>query len=267
VQAYVYAAYLARAYFALEAKDMETHERFRNKAIELKAAFNRDFWVDKHGWFAMGLDGEKNQIDALASNMGHCLWTGIIDTDKAPIVAERLMAPEMFTGWGIRTLSERAVGYNPMSYHCGSVWPHDNAIIAAGLMRYGFVDEAVRLIMGLFEAAEFQGHRLPELFGGLARDDVPFPVPYPSSCSPQAWAAASPLLCLRTMLRLDPWLPHGKVWLNPVLPPGIGYLKVERIPLGGRGVTVEVADGRTKVEGLPPEVELIEQPRHPLTAA
>ena len=111
------------------------------------------------------------------------------------------------------------------------------------------------------------GYSLPELFGGLARDDVPFPVPYPSSCSPQAWAAASPLLCLRTLLRLDPWLPHGKVWLNPVLPPGIDYLKVERIPLAGRGVTVEVADGRTKVEGLPPEVELIEQPRHPLTAA
>ena len=267
VQAYVYAAYLARAYFALEADDLDTFHRFRAKATDLKAAFNRDFWVEERGWFAMGLDGDKNQIDALASNMGHCLWTGIVDTDKAHLVAERLMAPDMFTGWGIRTLSERAVGYNPMSYHCGSVWPHDNAIIAAGLMRYGFVDEALRVIMGLLRAAEFQGHRLPELFGGLARDDVSFPVAYPSSCSPQAWAAASPLLCLRTMLRLDPWLPHGKLWLDPVLPPDIGYLRVERIPLAGRGVTVEVTDGSTKVEGLPPDVELIEQPRHPLTAA
>src|SRR5437588_2998250 len=236
VQAYVYAAYLARAYFALEANDMEAHNRFRTKANELKAAFNRDFWVEERGWFAMGLDGEKNQIDALASNMGHCLWTGIIDTDKAPIVVERLMASDMFTGWWIRTLSERAVGYNPMSYHCGSGWPHDNAILAAGPMRDAFVDEAVRVIMGLFGAAELQGHRLPELFGGLARADVPFPVPSPSSCSPQAWAAASPLLCLRTLLRLDPWLPHGKVWLNPVLPPGIGYLPVESIPLAGRRV-------------------------------
>src|SRR5438270_1631565 len=267
VQAYVYAAYLARAYFALEANDLDTHNRFRTKAIDLKAAFNRDFWVEKHGWFAMGLDGEKNQIDALTSNMGHCLWTGIVHTDKAPVVAERLMGSDMCTGWGVRTLSERAVGYNPMSYHCGSVWPHDNAIIAAGLMRYGFVDEAVRVIMGLFEAAESQGHRLPELFGGLARNDVPFPVPYPSSCSPQAWAAAAPLLCLRTLLPLDPWLPHGKVWLNPVLPPGIGYLRVESIPLAGRRVTVEVSDAGTKVEGLPPDVELIEAPRHPLTAA
>ena len=219
------------------------------------------------GAAAMGLDGEKNKIDALASNMGHCLWTGIIDTEKAPLVAARLLTPEMFSGWGIRTLSETAVGYNPMSYHVGSVWPHDNAIIAAGLMRYGFVDEALRVIMALFEAAALQGHRLPELFSGLARDDVPFPVAYPSSCSPQAWAAASPLLCLRTMLRLDPWLPHGKVWVAPVLPESIGYLRVEKIPLAGRRVTVEVEDERVKIEGLPADVELIEAARHPLTAA
>ncbi|HKN40520.1 MAG TPA: amylo-alpha-1,6-glucosidase, partial [Acidimicrobiia bacterium] len=267
VQAYVYSAYLARAYFAQEAGDAETFTRYRAKALDLKEAFNRDFWVAERGWFAMGLDGEKNQVDALASNMGHCLWTGIVDTAKAPIVAERLLAPDMFGGWGIRTLSETAEGYNPMSYHIGSVWPHDNAIIAAGLMRYGFVDEALRVIMALFEAAALQGHRLPELFSGLARDDVPFPVSYPSSCSPQAWAAASPLLCLRTMLRLDPWLPHGKLWVAPVLPEGIGYLRVDRIPLAGRRVTVEVQDGSAKVEGLPADVELVEEARHPLTAA
>jgi glycogen debranching enzyme len=267
VQAYVYSAYLARAYFAQEAGDAETFTRYRAKALDLKEAFNRDFWVEERGWFAMGLDGEKNQIDALASNMGHCLWTGIVDTEKAPHVAARLLAPDMFSGWGIRTLSEAAVGYNPMSYHVGSVWPHDNALIAAGLMRYGFVDEALRVIMALFEAAALQGHRLPELFSGLARDDVPFPVAYPSSCSPQAWAAASPLLCLRTILRLDPWLPHGKLWVAPVLPEGIGYLRVDKIPLAGRRVTVEVEDGRAKIEGLPAEVELVEAARHPLTAA
>jgi len=267
VQAYVYSAYLARAYFAQEAGDAEAFTRYRAKALDLKEAFNRDFWVEQHGWFAMGLDGEKNQIDALASNMGHCLWTGIVDTEKAAQVAERLLGPDMFSGWGIRTLSETAEGYNPMSYHVGSVWPHDNAIIAAGLMRYGFVDEALRVIMALFEAAALQGHRLPELFSGLGRDDVPFPVAYPSSCSPQAWAAASPLLCLRTILRLDPWLPHGKLWVDPVLPEGIGYLRVDKIPLAGRRVTVEVEDGRAKVEGLPADVELVEAPRHPLTAA
>ena len=267
VQAYVYSAYLARAFFALEADDERAWLHYRDKAHQLKAAFNRDFWLEDRGWFAMGLDGEKKPIDGLASNMGHCLWTGIIDTDKARAVADRLLAPDMFSGWGVRTLSESAVGYNPMSYHVGSVWPHDNAIIAAGLMRYGFVDDALKVITGLFDAAALLGGRLPELFGGLARDDVPFPVSYPSSCSPQAWSAASPLLCLRTLLRLDPWLPHGKVWLNPVLPEGIGYLRVDRIPLAGRRVTVEVEDGRTKVEGLPPDVELIEEARHPLTAA
>src|SRR5438105_4105384 len=267
VQAYVYAAYLARAYFALEADDTPTFTRYRDKALELKAAFDRDFWVEDKGWFAMGLDGEKKQIDALASNMGHCLWTGIVDEDKVSIVAAQLMSRDMFSGWGIRTLGESMAGFNPISYHNGSVWPHDSAICAAGLMRYGFVEEAHRVIQGLIDAACFQANRLPELFGGLSRHDVPFPVNYPSSCSPQAWAAASPLLCLRTILRLDPWLPHGKVWLNPVLPPGIGYLRVESIPLAGRRVTVEVSDAGTKVEGLPPDVELIEAPRHPLTAA
>src|SRR5438132_1488009 len=132
VQAYVYSAYLARAFFALEADDERTWLHYRDKAHQLKAAFNRDFWLEDRGWFAMGLDGEKKPIDALASNMGHCLWTGIVDTDKASLVAERLLAPDMFSGWGIRTLSERAVGYNPMSYRVGSVWPHDNAILAPG---------------------------------------------------------------------------------------------------------------------------------------
>src|SRR5437660_2320215 len=179
VQAYVYSAYLARAFFALEADDERAWLHYRDKAHQLKAAFNRDFWLEDRGWFAMGLDGEKKPIDGLASNMGHCLWTGIIDTDKARAVADRLLAPDMFSGWGVRTLSESAVGYNPMSYHVGSVWPHDNAIIAAGLMRYGFVDEALRVIMALFEAGAMLGFRLPELFGGLARNDVPFPVSYP----------------------------------------------------------------------------------------
>ena len=267
VQAYVYAAYLARAYFALEANDLETHNRFREKAIELKAAFNRDFWVEKHGWFAMGLDGEKNQIDGLASNMGHCLWTGIIDTDKAPIVAERLMGPDMFTGWGIRTLSERAVGYNPMSYHSGSVWPHDNAIIAAGLMRYGYVREAQRVILAMIDAAVAQGGRLPELFSGLDRMELPLVVAYPTSSSPQAWAAASPLLMLRTLLRLDPWVPRGKVWLHPAVPEQIGRLRVGRIPLAGARVTVSVEGDEVSVEGLPADLELVDAPRHPLTGS
>jgi len=266
VQGYVYGAYLARAHFADEAGDATTAARYRAKAAELKTRFNRDFWLDGRGYFAMGLDADKRPIDALASNMGHCLWTGIIDQDKAPRVAARLLSPDMFSGWGIRTLARNMTGYNPVSYHIGSVWPHDNAVVAAGLMRYGFVEEAERVIRAMLEAAAFQGHRLPELFAGLGRDEVPFPVAYPSSCSPQAWSAASPLLFLRTLLRLDPWVPHGKVWLAPHVPDWIGHLRVARIPLAGHRVTVQVEGDDVKIDGLPPEIEVIHAPRDPLTA-
>jgi glycogen debranching enzyme len=174
----------------------------------------------------------------------------------------------MFSGWGVRTLSSHMTGYNPISYHCGSVWPHDSAIVAAGLMRYGMVEPAQRVILSLFDAAVTQRGRLPELYSGLDRSEFPSVVGYPTSCSPQAWASGAPLLCLRTLLRLDPWVPHGKVWLSPVLPPGIGPLQVQRIPLGGRRITVAVdEDGSCSVEGLPPGIELVTKGRHPLTAA
>ncbi|MGA2519425.1 MAG: glycogen debranching N-terminal domain-containing protein [Acidimicrobiales bacterium] len=266
VQAYVYSAYLARAHFAREAGDEATFERFRAKATRLKTDFNRDFWLEDRGWFAVGLDGDKRPIDSLTSNMGHCLWTGIVDEDKAHVVAAKIMSSELFTGWGIRTLATSMGGYNPMSYHCGSVWPHDTAIVAAGLARYGFMEPALRLVYSLLDAATSLGGRLPELFCGLDRSEFSSPVAYPTSCSPQAWAAASPLLCLRTILRLDPWVPYGKTWLSPVLPEGMKYLKVEGIPLAGSRVTVEVDGADVHVSGLPPEVELITEPRHPATA-
>jgi glycogen debranching enzyme len=265
VQGYVYGAYLARAHFADELGDTATAARYRARAADLKTAFNRDFWMEDRGWFAMGLDADKKPIDALGSNIGHCLWTGIVDEEKAPLVAARLLSPAMFSGWGIRTLASDMSGYNPVSYHVGSVWPHDNAIVAAGLTRYGFVEEAQRVILGMLDTAAFYGGRLPELFGGLGRDEVPFPVSYPSSCSPQAWAAASPLLFLRSILRLDPWVPHGKVWLDPVLPERIKRLRVARIPIAGRRVTVDIDGDSVTVEGLG-DIEHVRQPRDPLTA-
>ena len=269
VQAYTYGAYLASAHFAFEAGDTATYERFRSKAAHLKANFNRDFWLEEKGWFAVGLDADKKPIDSLTSNIGHCLWTGIVDEDKALQVAQALVSPSMFTGWGLRTLSSDNGGYNPISYHCGSVWPHDTAIVAAGLARYGFDGAAQQLIFGLLDAASSQGGRLPELFSGLDRAELDVPVGYPTSCSPQAWSAASPLLCLRTLLRLDPWIPYGKTWLSPNLPEGIGYLKVEGIPLAGSRVTIEVGDevaGGVSISGLPPEIEVIREPRRPSTA-
>jgi glycogen debranching enzyme len=267
VQGYTYGAYLARAFFAAEQGDSALSTELRSRAAELKANFNRDFWLEDRGWLAMGLDRDKKPIDALASNMGHCLWTGILDADKADQVAKKLTGPDMFSGWGVRTLGASMAGYNPISYHCGSVWPHDNAIVAAGLMRYGYVREAQRVVMAVIDAAMAQGARLPELYSGLERMEVPLVVPYPTSCSPQAWAAASPLLMLRTLLRLDPWVPRGKVWLHPALPEQIKYLHVGRIPLAGARVSVTVDGGSVVVDGLPDDLELVDAPRHPLTGS
>jgi glycogen debranching enzyme len=267
VQAYVYGAFLARAHFADEDGDAALAARYRSKAAALKEAFNRDFWLADRAWFAMALDDRKRPVDALASNMGHCLWTGIVDEDKAAVVASRLVGDDLFSGWGVRTLASSMVGYNPISYHCGSVWPHDNAIVAAGLMRYGFVDEAQLVISSMVDAAATQEGRLPELFTGLSRSEYPSIVGYPTSCSPQAWAAASPLLFLRTLLRFDPWIPSGKVSVAPAVPASFGRLRVHGIPLAGARVSVEVApDGTFEVEGLPPDVELVSEPRRPLTA-
>ena len=265
VQGYVYGAYIARAHFADEMGEPEVAKDYRRRAQELRSAFNRDFWLEDKGWFAMGLDADKKPIDALASNMGHCLWTGIVDEEKAPLVAERLMSPEMFNGWGIRTLASTMGGYNPISYHSGSVWPHDSALIASGLMRYGFVEEAQRVIMSLLDAAASQGGRLPELYAGLDRNEYPGVVSYPTSCSPQAWASAAPLLMLRTLLRFDPWVPHGKLWLEPILPEAISYLCVQGIPLAGSRLTVRVDGGDVEVRGASDDLEIIRQPRRPLS--
>lgn len=267
VQAYAYSAFLARAYFAWETGDEETRQRWVRRASLLRDAFNEQFWLPDRGWYAMALDRDKRPVDSLTSNIGHCLWSGIVDQDKAPFVVERLMSPEMFSGWGIRTLASSMGAYNPISYHNGSVWPHDNAIVAAGLMRYGFVDEAQQVAAALFAAAGAFGGRLPELFCGFDRADYPLPVPFPTSCSPQAWASAAPIQLLRTLLRFDPWVPHGKVWLAPVLPEGFGPLELDNVPLGGGRVSVDVTNrGIARVAGLPDGLELITEPRPPLSS-
>ena len=185
----------------------------------------------------------------MASNIGHCLWTEIVDPERAEIVAERMLTPELFSGWGIRTLATSMAAYNPVSYHNGSVWPHDNAIAAAGLARYGFADHAARIVQAQLEVATRCDGRLPELFAGFSRADFGAPAAYPSSCSPQAWAAAAPLLWLRALLRFDPSLPQRRLWLQPQLPAWVGQLHADGIEVGDRKLSVHVTGDHVEVEG------------------
>jgi glycogen debranching enzyme len=266
VQGYVYAAYRARANFAHERGETEAAQHWSQKARTLRRDFNRAFWLPDRGYFALGLDGDKRPIDGLGSNMGHCLWTGIVDRDKAAPVAEHLTSRQMFSGFGIRTLATGMGAYNPMSYHNGSVWPHDNAICAAGLMRYGFVPQAQQVASGILEAADRFGNRLPELFCGFDRGDFAAPVSYPTSCSPQAWAAAAPFLLLRTLLRFDPAVPSGKVWCAPQVPERLLPLRVEGLHIADHTVSVDVSRAGWRIDGLPPGMRLIRRARSPLTA-
>ncbi|MFD1213229.1 glycogen debranching N-terminal domain-containing protein [Arthrobacter sp. GCM10027362] len=256
VQAYVYGAYIGRAMLAMTDGDRHLAAVWGRRAAALKEEFNERFWLPDKGYYAIALDKDKRPVDACASNMGHCLWTGIVDEDKAPLVAERLMSPEMFTGWGIRTLASDMGAYNPVSYHNGSVWPHDSTLVAAGLMRYGFVEEARRLITGLFEAAGHFDGRLPELFCGFDRSEYTPPIPYPTSCSPQAWAAASPLHLLRVLLRMDPCFPTGELWISPVIPPGFGSFEASNVLLGGSRLSLSADGGEFTIDGLDPALQL-----------
>jgi len=251
VQGYVYAAYLARAEIARHRKDEQTALDYEARAARLKTAFNEQFWLEKRGYYAMGLDKEKRPIDSLTSNIGHCLWTGIVDREKAPRVVEHLCGPAMLTGWGVRTLASSMARYNPVSYHNGSVWPHDSAICAAGLARYGFLQEAEAVTTGLFDAAAAFGGRLPELFCGFDRQAFPIPVPYPASCSPQAWASASPFWLLRTtLLRLEPSIPDRLVHLAPSIPEAFGSLSVENLYLAGARLAIQASGTVATVRGL-----------------
>ncbi|WP_457962300.1 amylo-alpha-1,6-glucosidase [Arthrobacter sp. D1-29] len=266
VQGYVYSAYIARAWMAYDAGDLALAADFRYRAERLKKQFNEQFWLPEQGYFAIALDGDKRPVDACASNMGHCLWSGIVDEDKAPLVVRRLMSPEMFSGWGIRTLATDMGAYNPVSYHNGSVWPHDNALIVAGFMRYGFVKEAQQLSTALMEAAEYTDNRLPELFCGFSRFECPEPLPYPTACSPQAWASATPVMIMRSLLRYEAHVSRGALWMDPVLPKSWGSLHTTNLPVGGARVTIDVSGSRVAVEGLPEGMLFRRGTRPPLAA-
>jgi glycogen debranching enzyme len=261
VQGYVYAAYLARALLAGSAGDAATEHRWAERAASLKKAFNEKFWLPDKGYFAVALDKDKNPVDSCTSNMGHCLWVGIVDEDKAPRVVERLMSPKMFTGWGIRTLATDMAAYNPVSYHNGSVWPHDSALVATGLMRYGYVAEAKRVARGLFDAAAHFDGQLPELFCGFDRSEYSGPVPYPTACSPQAWAAAAPIQLARILLRFDPDFTRGVVHLAPILAEDKGEFRADNVRLGHARISIRANRQEGNIDGLPPGLKLLNEPR------
>ncbi|MBT2548148.1 glycogen debranching N-terminal domain-containing protein [Arthrobacter sp. ISL-65] len=251
VQAYVYSAYLARSWLACDAGDMDVAVKYRDRAARLKRQFNEAFWLPDRGYYAIALDAMKRPVDACASNMGHCLLFGLIDEDKAPLVVKRLMSREMFSGWGVRTLASNMGAYNPASYHNGSVWPHDNAIIVAGLLRYGFNVEAQRIASALLEAAEYSEGRLPELFCGFSREQFDEPVPYPTACSPQAWAATTPIMLVKSLMGYYADVALGGLWMNPLLPESYGDVHISNAPMANGRITIDVSGSTATVRGLP----------------
>jgi glycogen debranching enzyme len=244
LQGYAYDAKVRGARLARQIwKDPDFADRLEKEAADLKRRFNRDFWVEDGGYFAIALDTNGAQVDALTSNNGHLLWSGIVDKSKSKAVVRNLMSKRLFSGWGIRTMAEGEGRYNPIGYHVGTVWPFDNSFIAWGLRRYGFKDEAALVASGNLDAAQFFDGRLPEAFGGYPRKMTKYPVQYPTACSPQAWSTGAPLLFLRTMLGLEPIADN--LIVDPALPRDIGRIELLDIP--GRWGRID-AFGRGRVE-------------------
>jgi glycogen debranching enzyme len=244
LQGYAYDAKTRGARLARHVwKDPEFADALEREAAALKRRFNRDFWVEDGEYFALALDADGRQVDTLASNNGHLLWSGIVDKSKAKAVVRHLLGPRLFSGWGVRTLAEGEARFNPIGYHVGTVWPFDNSFIAWGLRRYGFKDEAAVIAAGILEAATYFDGRLPEAFGGYERAQTRYPVEYPTSCSPQAWSTGAPLLLLRTMLGLEP--SGDNLVVDPALPRQIG--RVELLDIPGRWGVVD-AFGRGRVD-------------------
>jgi glycogen debranching enzyme len=250
VQGYAYDARRRAARLARRLGDHALAARLEAAARRQRRRFDAAFWVADRGYFAIALDGAKAQMDALASNQGHALWSGIVDPGRAASVAGWLAGPQMSSGWGLRTYGTGQPGYSPFGYHTGTVWPHDTALAVAGLRRYGQDGPAAQLADGLLAAGRgLPSARLPELLCGFGSEEVGAPVPYPAACSPQAWAAAAPLLVLRAMLGLEPQALAGRLVLQrPCLPGGIGRLRLRSLRVGSARLDLEVRRGRRGVE-------------------
>jgi len=257
VQGYVYQAKTRLADVLDRLGRREWANRLRAEAAQLRQRVESVFWMPEEDFYAIALDAGKRQVESVTSNPGHLLMTGLPDPERAKRVARRLVSEDLFGGYGIRTMSSRSTGYNPMSYHNGSVWPHDNAIILLGMSRLGMKEEARTVMSGLLRAAaHFEYGRLPELFCGYDVSSGP-PVPYPVACSPQAWAAATSVALVRVMLGLEPAALDGVIRLDPSLPPEVGRLTVRNVPVAGGRLSVEVW---RESDRAPLQIRVLESP-------
>lgn len=253
LQGYVYDAKrrMAEAFEATGKPDLA--DRLRQEAAELRRAFHRDFYLPGAGYIALCLDGRKRPVETIASNAGHCLWSGIAEPEAAAAVARRVFMDDMWTGWGVRTLSADNPAYNPLEYHRGSVWPHDNALLAAGLARYGYREESNRVASAIVEAAGIFAHlRLPELFAGFARRENPFPVQYRGANVPQAWASGSIPHLLRTILGINPDAARRTLYVDPALPEWMEQATLHNLQVGNARISLEfkLSGGRSQFEVL-----------------
>jgi glycogen debranching enzyme len=251
VQGYVFDAKRRVADMAREVwRDRELAERLNREADELRTRFDKAYWIPEGGYYALALDREKRQVDALCSNIGHLLWSGIVLPERVDAVVDRLMGDDLWSGWGVRTMSMADAGYNPLSYHNGTVWPHDNSLIALGLARYRRWPEAQRIVQRMFTAARHFGYQLPELFAGMRRSETPFPIAYPTAARPQAWAAGAPVLLLQVLLGLQP--DRGRHLLESVaptdLPSWAGTIRLTGVRAFGRAWDVRLEGGQVGVE-------------------
>jgi glycogen debranching enzyme len=250
VQGYAYDARLRTAELARTVwHDEALAAALETEARELRERFNKDFFHEdsRGGFYVLGLDAEKRPIDSLCSNIGYLLWTGIVDDDRAAQIAEQLMSETLNSGWGVRTMSDGDRGFNPIGYHTGTVWPHDNSLIVAGLVRYGYRQYANRIATAMLTAARHFDYRLPEVFAGYPREKTPFPVSYPTACSPQAWATGAPVLFLTCMLGLRPDPATGDLAADAVLPEACQRLELRGVAALGRRFDISVRGGHADV--------------------
>jgi glycogen debranching enzyme len=251
VQGYVYDAKRGMAELAREVwRDRGLGDRLVQEADELRARFDEAFWVEERGGFyALALDAEKQRVDACTSNMGHLLWSGIVPPERVSAIVDQLLSEHLWSGWGIRTMATDDAAFSPLSYHNGTVWPHDTALAVWGLARHGHMGAARRIARALIEAADHFNWSLPEVFAGYAREETPFPIAYPTAARPQAWAAGTPILLLRLLLGLEPDRVRQRLTttVEDEVPSWLDGLRIEGIRAFGRSWTVVVERGTVAV--------------------